>query len=48
MRELPVLHAVEHVQVISTARWNTLMEQSHRPIRPQERSQIGVKNPRRT
>ena len=27
IRELPVLHAVEHVQVISTARCNNLIEQ---------------------
>ena len=47
IRELPVLHSVEHVQVISTARCNNLIEQSHRPTRQQERSQIGFKNPRR-
>ena len=29
--ELPVLHGVEHVQVVSTARCNNLIEQSHRP-----------------
>ena len=38
IRELPVLHSVEHVQVISTARCNNLIEQSHRPTRQQERS----------
>jgi len=47
IRELPVLHAVEHVEVISTARCNNLIEQSHRPTRQQERSQIGFKNPHR-
>lgn len=47
IRELPVLHSVEHVQVISTARCTNLIEQSHRPTRQQERSQIGFKNPRR-
>ena len=39
LRELPVLHAVEHVQVISTARCNNLIEQSHRSARRQERQQ---------
>jgi len=47
IRELPVLHSVEHVQVISAARCNNLIEQSHRPTRQQERSQIGFKNQRR-
>jgi len=45
IRELPVLHAVEHIQVISTARCNNLIEQPHRPTRQQERSQIGFKTP---
>lgn len=48
LRELPVLHGVEHVQVASTARCNNLVEQSHRPTRPQERSQLGFKRRRRT
>ncbi|MVN89096.1 IS6 family transposase [Deinococcus sp. HMF7620] len=48
IRELPVLHGVEHVQVISTARCNNFVEQSHRPTRQQERSQIGFKRRRRT
>ncbi len=47
IRKLPLLHAVEHVQVISTARCNNLIEQSHRSTRQQERSQIGFKNSRR-
>jgi len=48
IRALPVLHSVEHIQVVSTARCNNLIEQSHRPTRQQERSQIGFKNSRRT
>ena len=48
LREVPVLHAVEHVQVISTARCNNLVEQSHRPTRQQERSQLGFKRRKRT
>ena len=48
IRALPVLHAVEHLQVTSSARCNNLIEQSHRPIREQERSQLGFKKPRRT
>lgn len=47
LRELSVLHAVEHVQVVSKARCNNLIEQSHRPTRRQERSQLGFKRPRR-
>ncbi len=47
IRALPVIHSVDHVQVISTARCNNLIEQSHRPTRQQERSQIGFKNQRR-
>ncbi|WP_418514654.1 IS6 family transposase [Deinococcus sp. RM] len=38
IRALPVLHAVEHVQVVSAARCNNLVEQSHRPTRQQPRS----------
>ena len=38
LRELPVLHPVEHVQVVSAARCNNLIEQSHRPTRRQPRS----------
>lgn len=47
IRALPVLHAVEHIQVISSARCNNLTLQSHRPTRNQERSQRGFKKPRR-
>jgi len=47
IRALPVLHAVEHVQVMRAARCNNLMEHSHRPTRQQERSQIGFKNQKR-
>ena len=47
IRALPVLHAVKHIQVISSARCNNLIEQSHRPTRKQERSQLGFKKPRR-
>ncbi|GGS07014.1 IS6 family transposase [Deinococcus sedimenti] len=48
MRALPVLHNVEHVQVVSAARCNNLIEQSHRPTRQQERSQLGFKRRERT
>lgn len=47
LRELPVLHSVEHVQVISTARCNNLIEQSHRPTRRQERQQWGFRSRQR-
>jgi len=47
IRALPVLHVVEHIQVVSTSRCNNLIEQSHRPTRQQKRSQIGFKNQRR-
>ncbi|GGB82618.1 IS6 family transposase [Deinococcus soli (ex Cha et al. 2016)] len=43
IRALPVLHGVEHVQVVSAARCNNLVEQSHRPTRQQQRSQLGFK-----
>jgi putative transposase len=43
IRGLPVLHSVAHVQVISTARCNQLIEHSHRPTRQQRRSRIGSK-----
>ncbi|BDP44425.1 hypothetical protein DAETH_43940 (plasmid) [Deinococcus aetherius] len=48
IRKLPVLHSVEHVQVASALRCNNLVEQSHRPTRQQERSQLGFKRRRRT
>ena len=44
VRELPELHGAKHREVISTARCNNLIEQSHRPTRNQERSQKGFKN----
>jgi len=44
IRELPELHGAEHREVISTARCNNLVEQSHRPTRSQERSQKGFKS----
>ncbi len=47
IRELPVLHGVEHHEVASTARCNNLTLQSHRPTRRQERSQLGFKRPKR-
>jgi len=47
IRALPVLHSVEHIQVISTARCNNLMEQSHRPTWKQERNKLGFKKLRR-
>ncbi|PTA66421.1 IS6 family transposase [Deinococcus arcticus] len=47
LRELPVLHAVEHVQVVSTARCNNLIEQSHRPTRRQERQLRGFRSRKR-
>ncbi len=47
LRQLPVLHTVEHIQVVSTARCNNLIEQSHRPTRRQERQQCGFRSRRR-
>jgi putative transposase len=47
LRALPVLHLVEHVQVVSTARCNNLIEQSHRPTRGQERQQRGFRSRKR-
>ena len=44
IRELPELRDAEHREVISTARCNNLIEQSHRPTRNQERSQKGFKD----
>lgn len=43
IREIPELHGALHREVISTARCNNLIEQSHRPTRNQERSQKGFK-----
>ena len=47
LRKLPVLHAVAHIQVVSTARCNNLIEQSHRLTRRQERQQRGFRSQRR-
>jgi putative transposase len=47
IRELPRLEAVDHRRVISTARCNNLIEQSHRPTRGQERSQLGFRQVKR-
>ena len=44
IRELPELHGAAHCEVISTARCNNVIEQSHRTTRDQERSQKGFKN----
>jgi len=43
IRELPALEYVDHQKVISTARYNNLIEQSHRPTRCQERQQLGFR-----
>ncbi|MBZ9752871.1 IS6 family transposase [Deinococcus sp. HMF7604] len=48
LRKLPVLHAVEHVQVVSTARYNNLIEQSHRRARRHERQQRGFRSRKRS
>ncbi len=47
LRGLPVLHAVEHVQVVSPARCNNLIEQSHRPTRRRVRQQRGFRSRKR-
>jgi putative transposase len=47
MRELPILGDVDHQQVISTARCNNLIEQSHWPTRRQERGQLGFRQVKR-
>ena len=47
IRGLPSLDGIDHQQVISTARCNNLVEQSHRPTRRQERSQQGFKRRKR-
>ena len=48
IREIPSLADVDHQQVISTARCNNLIEQSHRPTRRQERQQLGFRRRKRT
>ncbi|MFB9990450.1 DDE-type integrase/transposase/recombinase [Deinococcus oregonensis] len=47
IRELSSLRAVNHHEVISTARCNTILEQDHRSPRRQERSQQGFNRWRR-
>ena len=47
IREIPSLINVDHQQVISTARCNNMIEQSHRPTRRQERQQQGFKRQKR-
>lgn len=42
-----MLADVDHQQVISTARCNNIVEQSHRPTRRQERQQQGFKRRKR-
>ena len=48
LQQLPVLHGMEHVQVVATARCTTLVEPPYRPTRQQERLQLGFKRWRRT
>ncbi len=48
IQAIPVLEAVDHQQVISTARCHHLTLQSHRATRRQERSQLGLRKPKRT
>ena len=47
VREISSLINVDHQQVISTARCNNLVEQSHRSTRRQERQQLGFKQRKR-
>ena len=47
IREITSLAEVDHQQVISTARCNNMIEQSHRPTRRQERQQLGFKRRKR-
>ena len=47
IREITSLAEVDHRQVISTARCNNMIEQSHRPTRRQERQQLGFKRRKR-
>jgi putative transposase len=48
IKELELLEFVQHEAVISEARYNNLIEQSHRRTRVQERQQLGFKRSRRT
>ncbi|GGO29910.1 hypothetical protein GCM10008949_24050 [Deinococcus humi] len=43
----PCFHPVEHVQVVSTAPYNTIVEHSHRPTRRQARQQRGFRSRKR-
>ena len=47
IQEIPSLVNVDHQHVISTARCNNIIEQSHRPTRRQERSQQGFRRRKR-
>jgi hypothetical protein len=47
IRELSMLDGVDYRQVIPTAQCNNLIEQSHRPTRGQERSQLGFRQVKR-
>lgn len=47
IREIPNLVKVDHQQVISTARCNNIVEQSHRATRRQERQQQGFRRRKR-
>ena len=47
IREITSLAEVDHQQVISTARCNNMIEQSHRSTRRQERQQQGFKRRKR-
>ncbi len=47
IREIQSLINVEHQQVISTAHYNNIVEQSQRPTRRQERQQFGFKRRKR-
>jgi putative transposase len=47
IREIPSLADVAHQQVISTARCNNMIEQSHRATRRQERQQQGFRRRKR-
>ncbi|THF68056.1 DDE domain-containing protein [Deinococcus sp. Arct2-2] len=46
-RELPVVDDGDHQQVIRAARYNNLIEQSHRSAQRQERSQLGFQQVKR-
>ncbi len=48
IKRLPELSASEHVTVSAAERQNNLIEQSHRPIREQERQQRGFRGVHRT